>query len=645
MITVLRNTLKDGGMMTIVWIAVASMIIGSALPLMMKKSSGSWALKVNGTEIPYTTYAAELAMARDYINMLRAQYGQFADYLLQSMGIHDPQSMTVQQLISSQLMVDGYTKQGVYISPQSIAYKMSEKGFIDQHCSDLLPAFLYKDDSLDNNMLKVYLQRRNMTVEQLEGRLKERIGSVFMQQALQKLAYVPKVSIVNSLRKDTVTKDILLIRFSLDSFKKNSTLDTLSNESLKNFYTQENVRTRRYYAPEKRSGYMIQFKPDTYGVTIDDSAVEQYYNDQKVSRYTEEQSKVQVRAIAFSTKEEADLAHEQLINSRKKITEYVEEYPFDDQSLKNNGLLAPIVRGVGDRVLEKAAFVLTHDGDISPVLSHINRFVILERVQKTAPVIKPLTKVRNEIIQSLKTMRFNEMCSRDLRELIASPLEENIALFTMKHNGIRHSVVSLAQTEAKRDSERAFFEAGLNTYEIVPQGADCYLIHVDTINPSTLQPFESIEAQVRSDFIAHGAIIALEKAMIEFLRTSSHNKPQELARNLGYSFNTYTGIKATDSSKVASLQKEGLGIDTLNKLEKAGTYAVVNDGDDKLLVFVENISFDDENATGSAQNTVETGLIKQESDIINAAYIASLYRDAKIEKNDILALLDEENTI
>ena len=82
MITVLRNNLKDGGMLTIIWIAVASMIIGSALPLVMKKKSDSWALKVNGTEISYTTYAAELAIARDYITMLRSQYGQFADYLL-----------------------------------------------------------------------------------------------------------------------------------------------------------------------------------------------------------------------------------------------------------------------------------------------------------------------------------------------------------------------------------------------------------------------------------------------------------------------------------------------------------------------------------------------------------------------------------
>lgn len=644
MITVLRNNLKDGGMITIVWIAVGSMIIGSALPLVMKKNSDNWALKVNGTEIPYTTYAAELAMARDYISMLRAQYGQFADYLLQSMGMSDPQAMTVQQLVTSQLMVDGYKRQGISISPQSIAYKLSDKDFIEKHCGDLLPSFLYKDGILDNSMLKTYLQRRNMTIEQLEERLQDRIGSVFMQQALQSLAYVPKASLKDAMQKDGLIKDILVIGLPLNLFKKTVTDDSITVEALKDFYNQENARDRRYYTVEKRSGELWQFKPESFGISIDDQAIEQYYEEHKTSRYTQEQGKVQVRAIAFPSQQQAEAARAELINKNVDMVSLAKEYPFDEQSAKNQGLLAPIIRGSGDRTIEKAAFILAQDGDISPVLAHKNRFILLERINKTAPILKSLAKVRDEIEQILKTARFKETCMRDLKELIQNPLEDTITLFAKNHKGVRSSL-SLIQSDAKTEAEMALFALEPNAYTAITQGSDCYLVHLNTIVPSELQEFESIKDQVRTDLILDRAEKAMEKAAMDFLQTAQIYTVQSLAQEKGYTFNEYNGIKSSDTAKIASLRKEGIDIGILNKLEKPGTYTLVNDNNDKLLIFLKNTSSKEETLTDSAKRSLEMGILKKETDTINSAYIASLYRDAKIEKNDILALLDEEIAI
>lgn len=253
MITLLRNSLKDGGMTTIVWVAVGSMIIGSALPLVMKKNSEEWALRINGAEVPYATYAAELAMVRDYITMLRAQYGQFAEYLLQSMGFSDPQSMTMQQLITQQLMVYGYKAQGIIVGQESINDKLADAKFIEESCGDLLPAFLYKDNKIDNNILKLYLQQRAMSIDQLQERLQERIGTVFMQQAVESLAYIPTQSVANKLAMNGATKDLALIRIPLADYKKTVSAE-LTDDQVKAFYSQENARANRYYTSEQRSG-------------------------------------------------------------------------------------------------------------------------------------------------------------------------------------------------------------------------------------------------------------------------------------------------------------------------------------------------------------------------------------------------------
>jgi len=651
MITLLRNSLKDGGMTTIVWVAVGSMIIGSALPLVMKKgSSEDWALRVNGLEVPYTTYAAELAMIRDYISMLRAQYGQFADYLLQSMGFSDPQQMTMQQLITQKLMVYGYKTQGVVVSQEAVGRKVADKEFVEQSCADLLPSYLYKDNNIDNNVLKVYLQQRGMTVEDLQERLQERVGTVFIQQALEQLSYVPVQSMADSVTLQGATKELALVRMPLATYKK-SVSANLDDAQIRAYYDQENARSKRYYVPEKRGGSIWEFDAQGYGTDVDNATIERYYEEHKTTRYQKEPAKIEVRALAFADRATADAVRAQLAEGTAKVATVAKEYPFDDESKVNNGLLKPITRGTGDRTIERAAFILAADGDISPIIESNGRFVLLERVSKTAPVITQLDKVRAEIKEQLQQTAFKDACLRELRELIKNNETDGLAAFRKAHGGKRWKKdgfadigAPIALSEAKTDEYKSLFTLEEGAYTAVTSGSKCYLVQLEKIEPAAIQPYETVAATVRNDLIEYRAQQALSQAALDFGHAIAVKGIREAAKEAGL---TVAPATYTEAGDVAKELRTTYGLDhkVLHSLEKIGTITMSAHNGDVVIAALEGIKPAVTAPTEAAVRDLTEGTLKRDRQTIVSGYIASLYRDATIEKNDILALLDKENTI
>lgn len=644
MITSLRNSLKDGGMTTIVWVAVGSMIIGSALPLVMKKSSqDGWALRVNGMEVPYTTYAAELAMIRDYISMLRAQYGQFADYLLQSMGFSDPQQMTMQQLITQKLMVYGYNTQGISIGQEAVNQKIADKQFVEQSCGDLLPSFLYKDNTIDNNMLKLYLQQRGMTVEELQERIQERVGTVFMHNVLEQFSYLPAQSLAESSTLQGATKELALVRIPLATYQK-TVSTTLDDAQLRAFYEQENARTRRYYIPEKRSGTVWEFDAQGYGITIDAAAVERYYEEHKATRYQKEPAKMEVRALAFADRAAAEAVRGQLVSGSATVSALAKEYPFDEEASANKGLLKPIARGTGDRTIERAAFILAANGDLSPVLESNGRFVILERVNKTAPVITPLDKVRAEIKDQLQQTAFKDASVRELRELINNNETAALEAFIKNHGGKKTKQESVALADAKTDAQKSLFTLEVGAYTAASAGNKSFLAHLEGVTPSALQPYETIADTVRADLVDHRAMQALSQAALDFNHAVAAKGIREAAREAGLSVTSAAYTETGDTAKELRT-KYGLDHKALHPLEKVGTVAIITHESDVVIAALEGIKLAVTPPTEAAARDLHEAALKRDHQTIVAGYIASLYRDATIEKNDILALLDKENTI
>ena len=143
---------------------------------------------------------------------------------------------------------------------------------------------------------------------------------------------------------------------------------TVSSDALESFY-QQRCREGGYVEPERRSGMCWRIDPQSYGITVDNTAVVAYYDDHKAVDFVSEPSKVVVRHIflaGHSSQERAE-AHEQLQVAREKIASDPEQFAEvarsmsqEEHSARNGGLLPAFSRDdtAREHELIRSAFML-----------------------------------------------------------------------------------------------------------------------------------------------------------------------------------------------------------------------------------------------------------------------------------------------
>jgi hypothetical protein len=162
--------------------------------------------------------------------------------------------------------------------------------------------------------------------------------------------------------------------------------------------------------------------------------------------------------------------------------------------------------------------------------------------------------------------------------------------------------------------------------------------------PAALQSYESVETTVRNDLIAYRAQQALSQAALDFGHTLADKGLREAAKEAGLTVKSHTYTEAGDAAKELRTSY-GLDHKVLHSLEKVGTVGMAEHEGDLVIVALEGIKPAAAAPTEQALKDLTETADKRDRQTIVAGYIASLYRDATIEKNDILALLDKENTI
>ena len=87
MIITIRNQFKQS---TFRYIAIFIVIVLGAgmisIPALLKNEGGAaaWAINVNREKVSYQEFAREIAEQSEFIAQIRAQYGQYADLLMQA---------------------------------------------------------------------------------------------------------------------------------------------------------------------------------------------------------------------------------------------------------------------------------------------------------------------------------------------------------------------------------------------------------------------------------------------------------------------------------------------------------------------------------------------------------------------------------
>src|SRR5579872_6946989 len=161
MITVLRRQFK-GSIKYILWVIMGAFIIGM-MPLIFRQSglpNSIWAIRVNSQEIGYRDFMQEVEKQKQRIMAFRAQYGEYADWLLSTMGALNPKGNAYKILVRQELINQFADRLGIYLSPDYITQKLSNPEFVTKELSHVLPAQLIDErtGAINELMLRQYLK-------------------------------------------------------------------------------------------------------------------------------------------------------------------------------------------------------------------------------------------------------------------------------------------------------------------------------------------------------------------------------------------------------------------------------------------------------------------------------------------------------
>jgi peptidyl-prolyl cis-trans isomerase D len=656
MITVMRSRFKDGSMAYVVWIALGSMLLGYIVPLFLKQSSNEpWAIRVNNTEISYKAFAAELAANREYIALLRAQYGQFAEYLLQNMGFSDPKSMTFQSLVTQEIAQQALRKNSLSLNAQYIADKIHDAEFVQKQLADVLPPYcISADGSIDTKMVRTYLQRRGMKLEAFEQKIAEKIGTWFLTHSVELFAHVPDYVVIYNMKQQESAKAFSYISLAYQDFvTQEQEKNAVTEQELREHFERENSRSQRYSVPEKRGGLRWEFTPQDYGIIIDDREVEAYYEANKAKEYVAKPSTVQIRQIVLRVtevddrtqiREKANKIYTSLAQNPETFADVAREVSDDTESAKKGGLIDAFARGTKDKAFERAAFILQNDGEISPVLDLSDHFVLMQRVAKEPQTFIPLNKVRSAIEQKLRDSTFKITFDEESKRLLESRMPQDYDTFIQEHRGAKTALSAITRSE--KPLSRSLFDHTIGERAYYIEGNSGFIVRLDSIEPAFTPSFESVAKTVTDDIIAERARTSFNAAAARLLQEAHRTPLEDVARKEDRKIHRITPFSATDADQIKAIRTKGIDPMALLKLEHVGSVTTVEQND--ILHIVQCTAISQITGQGDlreALKVIKNRLEKQERSLLVNGYIASLYRDATIDTNDIIAMLEEENSI
>lgn len=119
--------------------------------------------------------------------------------------------------------------------------------------------------------------------------------------------------------------------------------------------------------------------------------------------------KIKARAIVVTSRERADQLRAAALQNPAEFSALSRQHSEDASIASASGLIPPIRLHMGDPELERVAFSLQRDGDISPIVKVGNQFIILRREQRLPETTIPPDKLRGLQEQLVERIRDNKL--------------------------------------------------------------------------------------------------------------------------------------------------------------------------------------------------------------------------------------------
>ncbi len=634
MITIIRRQFKSSAYRSLLLIVVFAIVLGLiSLPTLIRQSAagGPWAIRVNKQEISYQSFMREVAEQRDRISAFRAQFGQFADMLLQSMGMSlDPKSLAFDVLVKEELINQFADQIGLYLHPDFIAQNIGDADFARKHLGDLVPPFLYDQSGVLNmRTLRMYLQRSGLSIKAFERRVERLLARQQIIELVGAMGYVPEFDLKQQYIVDKVGKKFSVLTFSFDQFLKQERAKGVSDEKLKAFFDKENRQLKRYWVPEKRSGIIWKFEPRNYGISISDEEIKSYYEDHKVKSYVDEPTRVSVRQMKQPAEGGVNLSEIRAELIADSSSEWAEEWEE----------IAPFARGDKERTFERTAFLLRKEGDISSVIETDEGKMVLQLIKRIPRTYKSLTQVRNDIKSTLTLKKFKNRFVSDMKDIVQQDSEEKaLVTFIAKKGGKQEQIDAIPKDESKLAKQ--IFTLKKNHLTFYVDGQTGVAIKLTEIKERHLPPLESIRNVVEGDLLEERAMETMQKQLQEAKKAAANQSFDELSTTFDVSLEKTGWLKA-DSKDVKNLEKRGWPVNVMLKLEHGGAVLAHETTRDGFLIRLDDFEPFNEEQFVAVRTEIKDKLKGMRARLYLEGFVASLYRNATIETNESIIIAGE----
>ncbi len=642
-----HRMLKTRFAKAILWITLFSMAGGSLLfsPNLFKRFSGGVPkiATVDGSAISINEFKLKISQESERIAFIRQQMGPQADYMMRMMGISDdPKVMAIQALIVEKVLDKVANDLGIYVSSDFIARKMQDPYFVLQELRDSVPlSVIDQRGTISVPMLRYYLQAHGVSFKDFEESLENALRRSLTRNLILLSSYISTDELKKAFTDQVLEREYGVLIFNLDNYLKTVKAKPLSNDELESFLTEQNKIMKRYWSPEKRSARVWEFKPETFGVVINDQDIEKYYTDHK-QEYLESPVQIQIRRIMLKVddknpmtqlQEKAQKIKEELAAHPDRFAQLAQQYSQDTATASKGGMVGFIKRGdLEDQAIERAAFRLQNDGDVSDALSTNQGIELIQRVARKSASYKSLASVKNDIKALLLKQKFDEQFTRETRSALNQLRSSGDALekLSKERNGSAR-IANVSRRDTSLLSQRIFKTPHNEQTFFIDDKGTGVIVQTTQIEKSVEVPLETVKKQVEDDLYYDKARQAMKVAIKQAAEKAKTTQLSSLKTEFGATFESTGMFNQHDEKSVKKLEEKNLPISNLLSLTQQGAVTSTDQGDRGYVLKLEKRQPFDQALFMQKKQEVVAQLEQEKKERIYRGYIASLCRNATIK--------------
>lgn len=607
MISVFRRHLQGRLLRYTIYFVGLLVIFPSVFITFFTRDQSYWFMKINGVTIDYA----------EFVERQRLLERRFAE---QKRG--DLQAVVQEELFMRALTRSTAERLGVSLSPRAVNDELRRQ----------LPAqFWASDGTLDQNALA----RSGLVFEKIYRDTESTMIDEQLQQLLMGAIYVPSFMVNDAFIAGYVNHSFSVATFPLGRFVEQAKQQPVTEKELRDFFAAENRKSKRYVVPERRSGIVWTFDAGSYGITIAEEALKNYYNKHKMQQYMATPVKIQVRHIVEPV---AASGRADVISTMNALRQELLQRP--ELFAQRGKLLDFFARGTHGKELEQVAFRLEKEGDVSQVFETKEGFNIVQLVARKSPTYKPFESVRDDIVKTMRLDKFkSSFVSMARGALIQEDRVKAIEEFARIRGGRQEAIAEAKLGNDATAKIQKLFTLSKDRAAAFLDGDKGVLVLTTDVKRLYEPAFEQVKAQVVNDYYHMRATNALRALLAQADKISSVEQFKQFAREHGGRIEATGWVNKQDKEKSKKLREQlGDAFDRVFAMQVPGSVAVYRGSDAGYAVCLEGIGAVNEQELKEHTPALLFDTFRTQSLLVAHGFVASLCKNATIKVNEKLRI-------